>query len=57
MALGRKQSRHWEGETMTMKTRGGWKKGHNEMTALTTLREIVGTDLCLIRQLQNELKR
>lgn len=34
-----------EGGTRAMKTRGGWKKGNNEKTALTTLREIVGTDL------------
>lgn len=34
-----------EGRTRTVKTRGGWKKGNNEKTALTMLREIVGTDL------------
>lgn len=34
-----------EGGTRAMKTGGGWKKGNNEKTALTTLREIVGTDL------------
>lgn len=45
MALGRRVGSWREGGTRTMKTRGGWEKGDNEKTALTTSRGIAGTDL------------
>lgn len=46
IALGRRESGQLEGgRDKGHEDRGGWKKGNNEKTALTTLREIVGTDL------------